>query len=120
MIIVDTDFLIDYITNKQSAVKKLELYIGREKLYITDLILSELTYIIPSPDVIEGVIDAFEILYFDESASLEMINILREFQISEPPPFRVVYNSSIALSKSLAMLTKQREQYSRIKGVRIV
>ncbi|MEM0455965.1 MAG: hypothetical protein QXL02_02865 [Candidatus Anstonellales archaeon] len=120
MIVVDTDFLIDYITNKQAAVKKLELYIGREKLYITDLILAELTYTIPSPDVIESVIDAFEILIFDESAALEMINILKSFQLEEPPPFRILYNSSIALSKSLAVLTKNRSLYSRIRGVKIL
>lgn len=120
MIIVDTDFLVDYITNKQAAVKKLELYIGREKLYITDLVLAELTYVIPSPDVIASIIDAFEVLTFDESAALEMANILKEFQLEEPPIFRVLYNSSIALSKSLAILTKNRLAYSKIRGVKIL
>lgn len=120
MILLDTDLLIEYMMNRQGAVKKFELYLGKEKIYITDLVLGELVYIIPKSDVVESVIDAFEILTFDEAASLEMVNILRDFQLQEPPKFRVLYNSSIALSRSLAILTKNREQYAGIRGIKLL
>lgn len=120
MILLDTDILIDYMLGRQGAVRKLELYIGKEKIYITDLVLAEVSYITSKPDVVESVIDAFEVLNFDESAALEMINILRDFQLRDPPKFRIVYNSSIALSRSLAILTKTREEYSLIKGIKLL
>jgi predicted nucleic acid-binding protein len=117
MIVVDTEILIDYMLGKQQTALKLEIYIGKEQLAITDLSLAEIAYIVQNPISIQNVVEAFEILNFDSDAALQLSTILT---YNPNIPFRYLYNASICVSKNYMLLTKNKEIYSRIKNLRLL
>jgi len=117
MIVVDTEILIDYMLGKQQTALKLEIYIGKEQLAITDLSLAEIAYIVQNPISIQNVVEAFEILNFDSDAALQLSTILT---YNPNIPFRYLYNGSICVSKNYMLLTKNKEIYLRIKNLRLL
>ncbi|NPA22000.1 MAG: type II toxin-antitoxin system VapC family toxin [Candidatus Micrarchaeota archaeon] len=121
MIFLDTDILIDYLENVPSAVSKLDIYIGKdEKLVITDLTLGELAYIVQDRNILEEILEAFPVIGMDSKASMELVHIMKEFQFSQPPKFRYLYNAAIVIANDSHLITKNKQGYHNISGLRFL
>ena len=119
-ILVDTDVLIEFLLGNKAAVKKIENYAGKEELHISSLTLAEISYSISDRELLNDVIEAFPLLYFDDRAALKMNQLLSAMEFEKKVPFRFLFNSSVALANDAVMLAKRRDIYSTIPGLRLI
>jgi predicted nucleic acid-binding protein len=119
-ILMDTDILVEFLLGNEITARKIENYAGKDALVISSLTLAEVVYAVNDPNLVVDLVETFPVLEFDDRAALKMVQILSSMEFQRKLPFRFVFNASVALANDAVLLTKKRELYSTIPGLKLV
>ncbi|MDD5022927.1 MAG: type II toxin-antitoxin system VapC family toxin [Candidatus ainarchaeum sp.] len=119
-ICLDTQVIIDFLRGESAMVEKVKYY-AEEELCATSLTLFELFVTVNKTDIINQFVKNITPLEFNENCSLiasRVYNDLRE--IGEIRPIRNILNASVCIDSGAYLVTKNRKDYEKIRGLKLV
>lgn len=120
-ICLDRDALLSFLLGEQKTVDKIKYYVPKEMLCITPLAYFEIMAIVKNQEVANNFLNVFRILNFDEKTARIAANIQRDLhERGYKANMDVLITAAICISNNAYLFTKNRQEYERIKGIKLV
>ena len=119
-ICLDTKVILDFLRGESSIVEKVKYY-ADEELCITTPTVFELLVSVKKPEVVTNFIRNVKTLEFNENSGMiasRIYNELRELGVLKP--VRNVITASICIDNGAFLVTKNRKDYEKIRGLKLV
>jgi predicted nucleic acid-binding protein len=120
-ICLDSDIIIDFLEGRKAAIEKLKHYIEKEEIVTTSVVMFEVLASVRSIAPVLRFMGNLEILGFDEQSAELASKIYRDgtkegIRLST----RAIINAAICIRNDAFLLTKNRNEYAGIKGLKVV
>ncbi|MGB9719541.1 MAG: type II toxin-antitoxin system VapC family toxin [Candidatus Anstonellales archaeon] len=120
-ICLDSDIIIDFLEGRRATIEKLRYYIEKEEIVTTSVVMFEVLSSVKSIAPVLRFMKNLEILGFD-SQSAELASKFYHEGMKEGvrTSTRAIINAAICIRNDAFLLTKNRNEYEGIKGLKVV
>ncbi|MEM2963732.1 MAG: type II toxin-antitoxin system VapC family toxin [Candidatus Anstonellales archaeon] len=120
-ICLDSDIILDFLEGRKATIEKLKHYIEKEEIVTTSVVMFEVLSSVKSIAPVLRFMEQLDILVFDKQ-SAELASKLYRDGMKEGIriPSRAIINAAICMRNDAFLLTKNRNEYEGIKGLKVV
>ncbi|RME79954.1 MAG: hypothetical protein D6769_00815 [Methanobacteriota archaeon] len=119
---LDIDILLDFLMGDEKAEEKLSIYLNRKdaELCVASTTLSELYVAVRNPSIVDELADHVVILPITEEVAQKVRDVFDYMDEYEKVKMSHVYVASACLAHEAVLLTKNRQRYSNIPGLKVL
>lgn len=119
-ICLDSEVIVDFLRGERNTVEKIKQY-EEEELCATTLTIFELLLAIRKQEIVNQFIRNITPLSFDEKCGIIAARIYNDSQdIGMVRPVRNIITAAVCINNGAFLVTKNRNYYERIRGLKLV
>jgi len=119
-ICLDNSIVLDFLSGETSTVEKIKYY-SDEELCTTSFTIFELMISVNKTEIVNQFIREITILPFNENCSIISSKIYRDLKNKGVyKSMRNIMNASICINNAAFLVTKNRIDYEKIRGLKLV